>query len=59
MPLATAGLTRLPSSFLAYVVRGIAGFREGLIAVPLLALVAPITAVVPVVVSLGIALLLR
>ncbi len=38
--------------FLAYLVRGIAGFGSGLIAVPLLALVFPITAVVPVVVSL-------
>lgn len=38
--------------FLAYLVRGIAGFSEGLIAVPLLTLVSPLTAVVPVVVSL-------
>ena len=38
--------------FVAYLVRGIAGFGSGLIAVPLLALVSPVTAVVPVVVSL-------
>ena len=38
--------------FVAYLVRGIAGFGSGLIAVPLLTLIAPITAVVPVVVSL-------
>ncbi len=37
---------------LAYLVRGIAGFGSGLIAVPLLSVVAPVTAVVPVVVSL-------
>jgi uncharacterized membrane protein YfcA len=37
---------------LAYVVRGVAGFGSGLIAVPLLSLVSPVTAVVPVVVSL-------
>ncbi len=36
----------------AYFVRGIAGFGSGLIAVPLLTLVSPVTAVVPVVVSL-------
>ena len=38
--------------FLAYLVRGIAGFGSGLIAVPLLTLFSPVTAVVPVVVSL-------
>lgn len=38
--------------FVAYLVRGIAGFGSGLIAVPLLTLVSPVTAVVPVVVSL-------
>ena len=38
--------------FLAYVVRGIAGFGSGLIAVPLLAVTAPVQMVVPVVVSL-------
>jgi len=38
--------------FLAYLVRGIAGFGSGLIAVPLLTLVAPIPMVVPLVVSL-------
>jgi uncharacterized membrane protein YfcA len=38
--------------FVAYLVRGIAGFGSGLIAVPLLTLIAPVTAVVPVVVSL-------
>ena len=38
--------------FLAYVVRGIAGFGSGLIAVPVLSVTAPVTAVVPVVVSL-------
>lgn len=37
---------------LAYVVRGVAGFGSGLIAVPLLSLVSPVTAVVPVIVSL-------
>jgi uncharacterized membrane protein YfcA len=37
---------------LAYLVRGIAGFGSGLIAVPLLSMVAPVTQVVPVVVSL-------
>jgi uncharacterized membrane protein YfcA len=37
---------------LAYLVRGIAGFGSGLIAVPLLSAVAPVAAVVPVVVSL-------
>ena len=37
---------------LAYVVRGIAGFGSGLIAVPLLTMVAPVGTVVPVVVSL-------
>ena len=37
---------------LAYVVRGIAGFGSGLIAVPLLSAVAPVSAVVPMVVSL-------
>jgi uncharacterized membrane protein YfcA len=36
----------------AYIVRGIAGFGSGLIAVPLLSAVAPVAAVVPVVVSL-------
>ena len=38
--------------FAAYLVRGIAGFGSGLIAVPLLTLISPVTAVVPVVVSL-------
>ena len=38
--------------FVAYLVRGIAGFGSGLIAVPLLTLFSPITVVVPVVVSL-------
>ena len=38
--------------FLAYFVRGTAGFGSGLIAVPLLSFVAPVTAVVPLVVSL-------
>jgi uncharacterized membrane protein YfcA len=38
--------------FLAYLVRGIAGFGSGLIAVPLLALRFPVTAVVPLVVFL-------
>jgi uncharacterized membrane protein YfcA len=38
--------------FLAYFVRGMAGFGSGLIAVPLLSLVSPVTAVVPLVVSL-------
>lgn len=38
--------------FLAYLVRGIAGFGSGLIAVPLLTLVAPVPLVVPLVVSL-------
>ena len=38
--------------FVAYLVRGVAGFGSGLIAVPLLTLVSPVTAVVPVVVSL-------
>jgi uncharacterized membrane protein YfcA len=37
---------------LAYAVRGIAGFGSGLIAVPLLTMVAPVGTVVPVVVSL-------
>jgi uncharacterized protein len=37
---------------LAYVVRGIAGFGSGLIAVPLLSVMAPLQTVVPVVVSL-------
>ena len=37
---------------LAYWVRGMAGFGSGLIAVPLLTLISPVTAVVPVVVSL-------
>ena len=37
---------------LAYFVRGMAGFGSGLIAVPLLSLVSPVTAVVPLVVSL-------
>lgn len=37
---------------LAYVVRGIAGFGSGLIAVPLLSVIAPVSLVVPVVVSL-------
>ncbi|HWN13915.1 MAG TPA: sulfite exporter TauE/SafE family protein [Candidatus Dormibacteraeota bacterium] len=38
--------------FLAYFVRGMAGFGSGLIAVPLLSFVSPVTAVVPLVVSL-------
>src|SRR5712691_9934305 len=38
--------------FVAYLVRGIAGFGSGLIAVPLLTLISPVTTVVPVVVSL-------
>ena len=38
--------------FVAYLVRGVAGFGSGLIAMPLLTLISPITAVVPVVVSL-------
>jgi uncharacterized membrane protein YfcA len=38
--------------FLAYLVRGIAGFGSGLIAVPLLTLVAPVPMVVPLVASL-------
>jgi uncharacterized protein len=38
--------------FLAYLVRGIAGFGSGLIAVPLLTLLFPVPAVVPFVVSL-------
>ena len=38
--------------FVAYLVRGIAGFGSGLIAVPLLTLIFPVTTVVPVVVSL-------
>jgi uncharacterized protein len=38
--------------FVAYLVRGIAGFGSGLIAVPLLTLFSPVTVVVPVVVSL-------
>jgi uncharacterized membrane protein YfcA len=38
--------------FLAYLVRGIAGFGSGLIAVPLLTLVSPVPVVVPLVVSL-------
>ena len=37
---------------LAYVVRGLAGFGSGLIAVPLLSMVAPLPAVVPVLASL-------
>jgi uncharacterized membrane protein YfcA len=38
--------------FAAYLVRGIAGFGSGLIAVPLLSLAAPVTVVVPLVVTL-------
>lgn len=38
--------------FLAYFVRGIAGFGSGLIAIPLLSLVWPVTMVVPLVVAL-------
>ena len=38
--------------FIAYLVRGVAGFGSGLIAVPLLALCFPVTAVVPLVVFL-------
>ncbi len=38
--------------FLAYLVRGIAGFGSGLIAIPLLTLVSPVPVVVPLVVSL-------
>jgi uncharacterized membrane protein YfcA len=37
---------------LAYIVRGLAGFGSGLIAVPLLSMIAPVTAVVPVATSL-------
>ena len=37
---------------LAYIVRGLAGFGSGLIAVPLLSMIAPVTAVVPVGTSL-------
>lgn len=38
--------------FVAYLIRGISGFGSGLIAIPLLTLVLPITLVVPLVVSL-------
>lgn len=38
--------------FVAYLVRGISGFGSGLIAIPLLALVHPITLVVPLIVTL-------
>src|SRR4030095_5609446 len=38
--------------FVAYLVRGIAGFGSGLIAVPMLSLIAPVPLVVPLVVSL-------
>lgn len=38
--------------FVAYLVRGIAGFGSGLIAVPMLTLVAPVPLVVPLIVSL-------
>ena len=38
--------------FIAYAVRGMAGFGSGLIAVPLLTLVAPVASVVPMVVAL-------
>jgi uncharacterized membrane protein YfcA len=38
--------------FVAYLIRGIAGFGSGLIAVPLLSLAAPVPAVVPLVVAL-------
>jgi uncharacterized membrane protein YfcA len=38
--------------FLAYLVRGVAGFGSGLIAVPLLTLVFPVPVVVPLIVSL-------
>ena len=38
--------------FVAYLIRGIAGFGSGLIAVPLLSLAVPVPAVVPLVVSL-------
>jgi uncharacterized membrane protein YfcA len=38
--------------FLAYVVRGVAGFGSGLIAVPVLSVSSPVTTVVPVVVAL-------
>ena len=37
---------------IAYVVRGIAGFGSGLIAVPVLSVMAPVTQVVPIIVSL-------
>ena len=47
----TAALTALVL-FVAYLVRGIAGFGSGLIAIPLLALLHPITLVVPLVVLL-------
>jgi uncharacterized membrane protein YfcA len=38
--------------FVAYLIRGIAGFGSGLIAVPMLTLVAPVPLVVPLIVSL-------
>jgi uncharacterized protein len=38
--------------FIAYAVRGMAGFGSGLIAVPLLSMVAPVASVVPMVVAL-------
>jgi uncharacterized membrane protein YfcA len=38
--------------FVAYLIRGIAGFGSGLIAVPMLTLVAPVPLVVPLVVAL-------
>ena len=49
--LATAGIAGL-ILFIAYMVRGIAGFGSGLIAVPLLAFYFPLQVVVPVVVFL-------
>lgn len=51
LDLATAGIAGL-ILFLAYMVRGIAGFGSGLIAVPLLAFYFPLQIVVPVVVFL-------
>jgi uncharacterized membrane protein YfcA len=49
VPLAAYGMLVL---FLAYLVRGIAGFGSGLVAVPLLSLAFPVPSVVPVVVAL-------
>lgn len=52
MPDATTALYYAVVLFVAYLVRGIAGFGSGLIAVPLLSLVSPVPVVVPLVVSL-------